>query len=90
MIRHADTVDFTEYQDEGCRFWEACLSCPFSRCIFELPGGARAVYLSERNRAMRTLFDRGWSVLRLAEYFSITRRSVYRALGGVRAQARPP
>ncbi|MGE0544345.1 MAG: helix-turn-helix domain-containing protein [Dehalococcoidia bacterium] len=76
--------ELTHYQDEGCRFWHACLSCPFPCCIFELPGGPSRAMHAFRDGEIRRLYAAGTSAVEIAGRFGVTRRSVYRILGGVR------
>jgi hypothetical protein len=76
--------ELTHYQDEGCRFWHACLSCPFPCCVFELPGGPSRAMHAFRDGEIRRLYAAGTSAVEIADRFSVTRRSVYRILGGVR------
>ena len=75
--------ELTHYRDEGCRFWSACLSCPFARCLFEEPGGARHALNAVRDGEIRRLFAAGEPAVAIAERFGVTRRTVYRVLGGV-------
>jgi hypothetical protein len=76
--------ELTHYQDEGCRFWRACLSCPFPCCVFELPGGPNRAMHAFRDGEIRRLYAAGTPAVEIADRFGVTRRSVYRILGGVR------
>jgi hypothetical protein len=76
--------ELTHYQDEGCRFWHACLSCPFPCCVFELPGGPNRAMHAFRDGEIRRLYAAGTPAIELADRFGVTRRSVYRILGGAR------
>ena len=78
----------THYRDEGCRFWSACLSCPFTRCLFEEPGGARQALNAARDGEIRQLFAAGERAVDIAERFGVSRRTVYRILGGQRHRGR--
>ena len=78
--------ELTHYRDEGCRFWSACLSCPFTRCLFEEPGGARRALNAARDGEIRRLFAAGEPAVAIAEQFGVTRRTIYRVLGGVGRQ----
>jgi hypothetical protein len=80
--------ELTHYQDEGCRFWRACLSCPFPCCVFELPGGPNRAMHAFRDVEIRRLHAAGSSAVEIADRFGVTRRSVYRILGGVRRRGR--
>jgi len=72
------------YRDEGCRFWHACLSCPFPCCLFEVPGGVNRALKAYRDGEIRRLFAAGRSAAEIADAFGIRRRTVYRVVGGVR------
>ena len=76
--------ELTHYRDEGCRYWHACLSCPYPRCLFEEPGGARHALNAYRDGEIQRMYSAGVPVLEIADHFGIARRSVYRVLGGVR------
>ena len=78
--------ELTHYQDEGCRFWRACLSCPFPRCVFEEPGGPRRLLTARRDDEIRRLHAAGEPAVTIAARFKITRRSVYRVIGGIRGR----
>lgn len=34
-------IDFgrADYRDDGCEYWQACLTCPFEQCRFDAPRG---------------------------------------------------
>jgi hypothetical protein len=76
--------ELTHYRDEGCRFWRACLSCPFPRCVFEVPGGPGRAIHAFRDGEIRRMYAVGVPPAEIADRFGITRRSVYRILGGIR------
>jgi hypothetical protein len=68
--------EHTNYQDTGCRFHSACLSCPFSVCIEERwSGGQKAIVLQYQVNA---LVADGWDVGAIAERFGISKRQAYR------------
>ena len=76
--------ELTHYRDEGCRFWSACLTCPFARCLFEEPGGARHALNAARDGEIRRRYAAGEPAVAIAEQFGIARRTVYRVIGGAR------
>ena len=78
--------ELTHYRDEGCRFWHACLSCPFARCVFEEPGGPKRAVNAVRDGEIRRRHAAGETPQAIAAHFGVTRRTVYRVLGGVRRQ----
>ena len=74
------------YQDTGCKYWRACLACPFPRCVEEWES-RRAGYLAQRDAAIRLLHRRGWPVAALAAAFGMHRRSVYKRIGPAEGRA---
>jgi hypothetical protein len=73
--------ELTHYRDEGCRFWHACLSCPFPRCLYEEPRGPARALNAYRDGEVRRMFAAGRSAIEIAEHFGLARRSVYRIVG---------
>jgi hypothetical protein len=73
--------ELTHYRDEGCRFWHACLSCPFPRCLYEEPGGAARALNAYRDGEIRRMFAAGRPAVEIAEEFGLTRGSVYGFVG---------
>ena len=70
-----------EYADTGCGLWDRCLTCPLPRCRYDEPGGARQIFLRERDREIARLYRRDrLSADTLARRFGISRRSVFRSL----------
>ncbi len=82
-----------EYADTGCGLWDRCLTCPLPRCRYDEPGGARQIFLRERDREIARLYRRDrLSADTLARRFGISRRSVFRSLRraeGKRLPVRP-
>jgi len=76
--------ELTHYRDEGCRHWEACLTCPFPRCVLEVRGLARRLDHAARDAEIRRRHAAGEPAISLATHFKIARRTVYRVLGGIR------
>ena len=73
--------EYVEYRDEGCDFAESCLNCPFSKCIYELPGGRQRWLKRQREKDMARLFiSEGKKVKELALLFGVSQRTVQRAL----------
>ena len=69
------------YRDDGCEFASSCLDCPFSKCIYELPGGRQRWLKRQREKDMARLFiTEGKKVKELALLFSVSQRTVQRAL----------
>lgn len=74
----------TDYVDRGCPdgMYPSCLACPLPRCRFEVPGGVRAFQNRERDAEMRRLRRAGFEVWEIVERMGVSKRTVYRALGG--------
>lgn len=73
--------EYCQYKDEGCEFAGSCLDCPFSRCIYEQPGGKQRWLKKLRDREIASLFGReGKGVKELALMFGVSQRTVQRAL----------
>ena len=73
--------EYCHYRDEGCEFAEACLSCPFPQCIYEVPRGKQHCIKEFRNREIARLFRTGrWELKDLALMFGISLRTIQRAL----------
>lgn len=74
--------ELTHYQDEGCRVWAACLTCPLPRCIFDDPAGVRRAtnraVNGQRDAEIRRRYAAGEAAIALAAEFGLGRRTVYR------------
>ena len=69
------------YKDEGCELANSCLNCPYDECIYEKPGGKRLWRKKERSAEMIRLHgEEGKTIKELADMFSVSRRTVQRAL----------
>lgn len=70
--------EYVTYRDKGCRVHPQCLTCPFERCVLEVP---LAVQVSRRKaRRMRDLRASGMAIDQIAAEVGVSRRSVFRAL----------
>ena len=76
----------TRYRDDGCDISASCLDCPLPRCRYEEPGGLRAVLNEHRDRQMIQLRMAGTSVEELAGRFGVSRRTVFRVIGGMKVR----
>ena len=80
--------EFCRYHDDGCEMAatylgdkSSCLNCPFSRCVYDEPGGKQRMIKRLRAREMARLFNaEGKGIKELAIIFSVSRRTVQRAL----------
>ncbi|MFH0769531.1 MAG: helix-turn-helix domain-containing protein [Chloroflexota bacterium] len=73
--------EYCRYRDEGCELASSCLECPFTRCIYDEPGGKQRWLKRLRAREMLRLFTaEGKGTKELALMFGVSRRTVQRAL----------
>ena len=73
--------EYCRYRDEGCDLAESCLNCPFVKCIYDDPGGKQRWLKRLRAREMARLFTiDGKGIKELAKMFSVSQRTVQRAL----------
>jgi DNA-binding CsgD family transcriptional regulator len=80
-VREDALPENLDYADSGCDIWERCLTCPLPRCRYDEPGGARQLFLRERDREIARLYrGDGVRIDELARRFGISRRSVFRSL----------
>ena len=79
--------EYTRYRDEGCSISPSCFECPLERCRYEEPGGLRSVLNQARDREMTQMRLAGMSVAELAGHFGVSRRTVFRGIGGVKPEA---
>jgi len=77
--------EYCRYKDEGCELAESCLNCPFPRCIYDEHGGKQRLLKRQRDREIMRLFKKERKgVKELATIFSISQRTVQRALKNYR------
>jgi len=77
--------EYCHYKDEGCELAKSCLNCPFPGCIYDEPGGKQRLLKQQRDRKIIRLFkNEGKGVKELAEIFSISQRTIQRALKNCR------
>ena len=72
--------EYCHYRDEGCDLADSCLNCPFTRCIYDEPGGKQRWLKRLRAREMARLFTEGKGIKELALMFGVSQRTVQRAL----------
>lgn len=72
--------EYCHYRDEGCELGESCLNCCLPICIYDEPRGRQRWLKKERNREIVRLYGEGKTTHDLAKMFSISRRTVQRAL----------
>ena len=76
--------EYCHYPDEGCEFADSCLYCPFPRRIYDEPGGKQRFIKDLRNKEMLRLYTDGKEIKELAATFSVSQRTVQRALKRVK------
>ncbi|MDD5591308.1 MAG: hypothetical protein PHY18_05205 [Dehalococcoidales bacterium] len=73
--------EYCRYHDDGCDLAPSCLSCPFTSCLYDEPGGRQRFTRQLRDREILRLFTAGkHGVAELAAIFAVSRRTVQRAL----------
>ncbi|OGO24207.1 MAG: hypothetical protein A2Z28_07475 [Chloroflexi bacterium RBG_16_51_9] len=72
--------DQVEWRDEGCEFFSSCLNCPLPKCVEDEPRGQQRLRMEARKRRMAELRRNGKNVKEIAGLFSVSRRTVQRAL----------
>jgi len=81
LVRDDALPENQEYADSGCDIWGRCLTCPLPRCRYDEPGGARQIFLRERDSEIARLRrGDGTSIDELARRFGVSRRTVFRVL----------
>ncbi len=76
--------EYCHYPDEGCEFADSCLNCPFSRCIYDEPGGKQHFVKDLRNQEILRLYTEGKEIAELAVMFGVSQRTIQRALKRVK------
>ena len=95
-LERADIVqdlppEYCRYRDEGCEFANSCLNCPFSRCVYDQPGGGQHWLKGLRDTEMARLFTtEGKEVKELALRFGVSQRTVQRTLRKTLGKGGPP
>jgi DNA-binding CsgD family transcriptional regulator len=72
--------DDINWRDEGCVFFPSCLNCPLPNCVEDEPRGQQRLRMAARQGRMKELKQIGKSVREIAELFSVSKRTVQRAL----------
>jgi len=74
----------TRYRDEGCELYPRCLICPFPVCRHDDPEW-HLKRKADRNAQIRRLRRQGKSIAELSDHFGISKRTIHRALAGMRS-----
>jgi len=73
--------EYCHYRDAGCELADSCLNCPFTKCVYDEPGGKQRWLKRLRAREMARLFTtEGKGIKELAIMFGVSQRTVQRAL----------
>ena len=75
-----DVTEYGNWKDTGCDLYPACLECPLPRCIEEEPRGRQRIRMDARTADMLEMRRRGGSVHEIAACYSVSVRTVQRAL----------
>ena len=69
------------YADTGCEVAISCLGCPLEKCKFDDPAWYQALRRQGRDEQLLTAYQQeGMSVFEVAGRFSVSPRTVHRAL----------
>ena len=77
LVQERQLPENATYQDDGCDLHPRCLTCPFVRCRYDIPGGKRAVLNLYRNERIATL-RRDYTVPVVAGLVGVSRRTIVR------------
>jgi transposase-like protein len=78
-------LEDAHWKDTGCEVAPSCLNCPLIRCKYdEALIHPSTLRFKERRLTAIRMTDEGKSRDEIAEALGVSRRSVYRALEGVR------
>jgi hypothetical protein len=81
LVRRDTLPDHADYRDTGCDLAPSCLRCPFVRCKYDNPNGARKLASAARDREIALLRRRHRAPIdMLAGTYGISRRTVFRVL----------
>ena len=85
-IKSDFSADESNWKDNGCELFPACLSCPLPQCIEDKPRGKQKLRMLTRASQMAELRRCGKSTREIAALFKVSQRTVQRVLatGGVR------
>ena len=82
--RHEPVLDGlpeqVHYADTGCEVSISCLICPLPRCKFDDPAWYQSYRREGRDLQLIGAHHEGLSVFQVAERFSVSPRTVHRAL----------
>lgn len=75
-LARVDTLpEYTRYTDTGCELQPACLACPFDRCRYDEPQGARTILRASMSGTYWQYRNAGLSTLAASEAAGISLRT---------------
>ena len=77
-VRGDALPEYTHYRDNGCDAHPSCLTCPLTRCRYDIARGLRTLLNVDRDRRIRELHLRGATATDLARQFGVSRRNIFR------------
>ena len=77
LVQERQLPENATYRDDGCDLHPLCLTCPFVRCRYDIPGGKRAVLNLYRNERIARL-RRTYTVPVVAGLMGVSARTVVR------------
>jgi hypothetical protein len=85
MLEEDLPPEFIRYRDEGCEYGAKCLDCPFTKCLYEEPGGKERYFKSRRNMEILKQSREGKPTREIAVIFGVSERTVQRVVrrGGI-------
>ena len=76
------------YADTGCEVAVSCIKCPLPQCKYDDPAWYQAYTQHNRDSEVLAAYrDEGLSVFQVADRFSVSPRTVHRALKRARVPA---
>lgn len=65
---------------DGCELSSSCLNCRLPKCRYDDPGWMHRERRKKRDRAVIQARERGLTILRIAERFRVSKRTISRIL----------
>ena len=79
--------EFCRYEDEGCRYADSCLNCPYTTCLEEIPSRDPSVIRYLQQAAMLEAYRQGASRQAIARRFRVSYRTVLRMVAHFQSPA---
>ena len=68
------------YNDTGCEASTYCLECPLPKCKYDDPSWYHQFKQDSRDEAILSTYESGFTVFEVAKHFSVSSRTIHRAL----------